>query len=303
MKNQYTKTDFTNVLNKALRGKTIPTELRNALTTSDDGALLLPEDLKSDIAEKKKYNKSMSQVVHVIPVDERFGRYSTEDEGNYGELIAFDTDNPISEADLKLKGVSWSLINYGSFTPLSEDLYKDSAFDLMEFFKNAHGEKAAKTENKLIVNAIRSSLPVKNLASVPDLKTSLNMDLNPSLENEITIATNQDGMDILNKLDANGNPIKYFESIGPKRFFDIYRFEVYSNEDFPSLNGQAPFVYGSFKRAVKFFTSNRVDVLLVKNPFGLHVPVHIMRGIEEFDVKVIPGTTQLIYGEIPIVVG
>lgn len=295
------KTEIANVLNKALRGYEVPEQFQNALSANENGGgYLIPEELKSDVEEAKKYSKSMQQFVHVIPVMATKGVYSTEDEGNHGELYEITDAVPITEANLKLNGVEWNLKEYGSFTPISENLYNDSGFDLFKFFKNAHGEKATKTENKLIFNAIRNSLVAKSLADVAALKASLNKDLNPALESEITVVTNQDGFELFNKLDGSGNPIKYFENEGPKRYFDIYRFEVYPNDELPSLNGKAPFVYGAFKRAVKLFTRENVDLLIAKNPYGLSQPWHVMRGIEDYDVKLIPGTTQLIYGEIPL---
>lgn len=298
----FEKNEIRNAMNKVLRGREIPQEFRAALTKTESGGLLIPEDLQGDIEAAKKYNKSMSQYVDVIPVTTAKGWYTTEDEGNHGELVEINDLTELNEQDMKLKGVPWDLKRYGSFTSMSEDLYNDSQFDLMTFFENAHAEKAAKTENKLIFDAVRIKLVPKPLAGVPALKTSINKDLNPALENEILVVTNQDGFEILSKLDANGNPIEFLrvENDGPKRYFDIYRFEVYSNNDFPSVGGKAPFLYGSFKRAVKLFTDNQTDVLFSKHPFGIQKQVCAIRGIEALDVKVIPGTTQLIYGEIPI---
>ncbi|WP_158587652.1 phage major capsid protein [Neobacillus notoginsengisoli] len=296
--------DTRSIINSHFRGKELPGEIRNLLTT-DDKNILLPEDLRSDIERAKKHNKSMSQYVDVISVSARSGIYSTEDEANHEELhlIDSDFDGPeINEQALKMKGVRWEIEKYGSFTPISESLYRDTAFDLLKFFENAHAEKATKTENKLIFKTIRTSLTPKQLGSVVDLKTSLNMDLNPALENEVLIVTNQDGLEQFNHLTADGDPVKYLqvENEGPKRFFDIYRLEVYSNDDLPSKEGKAPFIYGSFKRTVKLFSYPEVRVLLAKNPFGLERPFHVFRGVEELDVKIIPKTTQLIYAEIPL---
>lgn len=298
-----TKLDIRNALNNHMRGKSVPAEFQSALSTqvNEDGAFLIPEELKSDITIAKRHNKSMSQFVHVIPVKNAKGIYSDEDENNNNyELIDFDTDIEITEQTLKLKGVSWNLKSKGSFTPISEPLYEDAAYDLFEHFKNAHAEKATKTENKMIFTSLRESLVAKQLTNVVDLKLSLNKDLNPALDSEIVIVTNQDGYEIFNKLDSNGDPIKYFYNEGPKRYFDIYRFEVFSNDDLPSVNGKAPFIYGAFKRSVKLFTADKVGVLLVKNPYGLRDRKHIMRGVEELDIKVMPDTTQVIFAEMPI---
>jgi HK97 family phage major capsid protein len=287
-------------VNNALRGHAIPQQFQNALTRTGDGAVLFPEELKGDIEQAKKYNKSMRQYVHVVPVKEKKGLYTTEDEGNFGELVEFGDGVPITEADMQFKGVNWNLKRYGSFTKVTEELFDDSGFDLTTTFVNGHSEKATKTENKLIFNAVRASLTPKALASVEALKTSVNKDFNPALENEIIIATNQDGLELFNKLDASGNPIKYFRTEGQQRYFDVYRFEVYSNEELPSLAGKAPFIYGSFNREVKLFTTETVETSVNKTGSGFLNAVYFLRGIEDYDVKVMPGATQLILGEIPI---
>jgi HK97 family phage major capsid protein len=301
MKTQISNVDLTKVLNTVFRGGLIPQQFQNAITRDEDGAILIPYTLKGDVDAAKKYNKSMRQYVDVIPVKEGKGRYATEDEGNFGEMVELGDSVQITEQDMKFKGVNWELRRYGTFTKVTGELFNDFGFDLISVFKIAHAEKATKTENKLIFNAIRNTLAVKDLTDVRALKTSLNKDLNPALENEITVVTNQDGFELFNKLDSTGNPIKYFENDGPKRYFDIYRFEVYSNEELPSLNGKAPVIYGAVKRVVKLFTSDNLRVLVNSKGNGFVQDTHWIRGIEDYNVKIMPDTTQLIYGEIPLV--
>lgn len=295
---------LTNAFNQTVLGREIPKDFKASLSkaTGENGGFLVPEDLKGDIEEAKKYNKAISQFVHVIPGKTSKGYYTTESEANYGELQEINDSTNIAEENLKVIGFNWELKKYGSFTALSEELNDDTDFNLFKWFKNTHAEKATKTENKVIFSTVKASLATKQIASVAELKTSLNKDFNPALENEILIVTNQDGLE---KAESFIEVLKG-ENEDPKRYLDVYRVEVYSNDDLPTIidatNGdRVPFIYGSFKRSVKMFTDDKVEAKFVKNPFGIEKPNHVMRGIERFDVQVVPGTTQLIYAEMPLV--
>lgn len=295
------KEELTNAFNQTVLGREIPKDFKNEMSTltGQDGGYLVPEDLKGDIEAAKKMIKPVSQYVDVIPVKTVKGRYTTEGESNYAELNEITSDTQITEQSLKLNAVNWDLRKFGSFTSLSEELYNDSEFNLIKFFANTHVEKAAKTENKIIFEAVKTALTPKVLTNASALETSLNKDLNPALEKEIVVVTNQDGLELLTH--------KTFEINGVvKRYLDVYPVEVYPNDELPTVidatNGdRAPFIYGSLKRGVKLFTDDEVGVLFVKNPFGLQDPRHVLRGIERIDVKVVPGTTQLIYAEMPLV--
>jgi len=309
MKKSFTKEEVRSIFNKVLRKQDIPTEIRAALTLTDEnGNLIVPEELKTDLLEAKIQNKAMRQYVHVIPVKSRKGRFTTEDESNFGEMYQFNAANGVrlTEKDLKLKGVEWELKSYGSFTAISESLFDDAAVDLYELFKISHGEKSTKTENKLIFNAITQNLTPRTLNGWSELSSSLVKDFNPAIESEIVIVTNQDGWEYLDKQkDAGGEPILDVEP-GPKRYFRGYPVEVFANDELPSITDSStntvkvPFIYGSFKRSVKLFHGDRIEVYFAQFPFGIHIQKHAIRGIEEYDVQIIPNTTYLIYGQIEL---
>jgi HK97 family phage major capsid protein len=196
--------------------------------------------------------------------------------------------------------MKYQIRDFASFSPIASRIVDDANYDLVQYFEKVHAEKAVKTENKIVFNTIRTSKVAKALADIPALKTSLNKDLNPSLENEIVVVTNQDGYELFNNLDSNVNPVKTVGDNSQKRYLDVYRFEVYSNEELPSQNGKAPFIYGSLERSVKLFDLEMIDILLIHYPFGNRSMVHVLRGIEHFDVELVPETPHLIYGEIPL---
>lgn len=374
--------DTRKLFNLYLRGKK-DKELSNVISTITDG-VLMPEELKHDLETAKKHHNSMRQFVDVVTVKESNGIYVTDDPSNvFQELIDFKAGNKISEQDMKFKMVSYETKRYGSITKVSEELYQDADFDMVKFFTNTHAEKATRTENKLIFNAIISNVPVKSLENGQALKMSLNKDFNSALEKEIRVFTNKDGLE---RLSAEGLVKNVPQPDGTlKRYIDIYPLEVFSNEQLPSddenqsytykpnegfqgkdsfsyivtdlvnsvsanytvtvdsneplvishenlisnadidnlnpdklrvriieqpVNGQLidnkdqtfsiPFIYGSLSREVKLFTSDRVEVLVDMKNTGFLRNIVFIRGIEDYDVKVLPNPTQVIYGEIPL---
>ncbi len=292
---KFTNEDYKNAFNHIIRGNEskVDPEIKASLVT-DEQTALIPKEFKTNINQIKQFNKSLRQFVEVVPVTELKGTYATEDESNgNNELVDMDS-NPLEEQNFKFSGVDFDIKPYGSFTSLSAELMEDTSVDINSYFEKKHAEKATKTENKLIFNAIQSGLTAKSLADLSALSTSLNNDLNPSVENEVNIIVNQDSFEVIK------SNVKYFkdENQKPKPYFEGYPVEVYSNDELISNTGTAPFIYGSMNRGVKLFNFENVEVLLVKYPFGTRNRAHVLRGIERLDVKLNPGTTQLIYGEI-----
>lgn len=298
------RNEIVNALNTMLRrGKIEDMDIKNQIITTGDGALTLPTEIHSDIITQKARFKSIREFIDVVPVLRSKGTYSTDHDGNYGELVELTDVSPeIAENDLQLVGMKYNIRDFASFSPIASRIVEDSSYDLVQYFEKVHAEKAVKTENKIVFNTIRTSKVAKALADISALKTSLNKDLSPSLENEIVIVTNQDGYELFNNLDSNVNPVKTVTAgdNSQKRYLDVYRFEVYSNEELPSQNGKVPFIYGSLERSVKLFDLEMIDILLIHYPFGNRSMVHVLRGIEHFDVEIVPETPYLIYGEIPL---
>lgn len=293
----YSKEELVLALNKALRGKSVPENYKAAITSGDgDGALQVPTDLHAYVLQEKKNFKSMKQYVDVIPVKTESGTHAEDDTSQLAELFEINEDFPeITEQDIKFKGMKWEIKPYASFTQVPDSLFRDAKYDLFEIFKRSHAERATITENKLIFKAVKTLTP-KALVDTAALSTSLNKDLNPAYEKEILIVTNQDGFEVLK---THGQFLSDGEGPNLKYYFDKYLVEVYDNATLPTVTGNAPVLYGSFKRGVKFFDAEKVDILLKDYPFGIRVPVHAMRGIEAFDVKLIPGTKDVLYGQIP----
>lgn len=287
-------------LNNILRGKqreiVDSTLVKNLV--GEDGSALIPVAFKHDLDEKKIQNKSIRQFVDVIPVLKQTGSFGTEDESNVNkELVEFVNGvDDITEQNLKLKGVKWELKSYGSFTPIEERLQEDAEYDLLKLFMDNHAQKAVKTENKAVFGAVTQTLAPKALADVAALSTSLNVDFKPALEKEIVVVTNQDGFEVIKP------NLQYFknEEGKPKAFLGGYPVEVYSNDELPTTTGTVPVIYGSMKKVVKLFDLEKLEVDLIKHPFGIRVPVSVMKGVECFDVKLIPGSSQLLYGELTV---
>ncbi|GEM01931.1 phage major capsid protein, HK97 family [Halolactibacillus halophilus] len=265
----------------------------------EDGAALIPKELVHDLNSIKKQNKSIRSYVDVVPVEKVKGTYATEAEENSNdELHDFESGQTnIQEGNFKFNGVEYNVKSRWSFIPIHQALLEDTEVNLFEIFNNNHSEKATKTENKLTFSEIKTALTTKILADVTALKDSLNDDFKPMLEKEMVVITNQDGFKYLT---AEVDYYKVEGEVNPKPYLGKYPVEVYGNDELTSTDGTIPLIYGSLKRSVKLFDLEKTEVLFVKYPFGIRSRLSLLRGIEHFDIKVIPNTTQLIYGEMAI---
>jgi HK97 family phage major capsid protein len=284
VKTEKGQVELRSILNRALRGQELAVEEREVLSFTDLG-IEAPSRVKTELLDSKRPYKSMKQFVHVIPVTREVGRYTTEDESQVGELFEFDTITGIPYSDVHIKGILWETKPRGSLTSIGSSHFHDAAFDLVQMIRRSHGRKAVKTENKLIFAKLREGI-VPGQILEQALYDSLDTDLDPSLEKEITIVTNQDGL----KKIKNFADYKVIETAnGIRRFLDIYPIECFSNGELPNIdNGDttfsAPIFYGSFNQSIKFFDHQTVDIA-VSTATKFNQDLHVLRGIESFDVQ------------------
>lgn len=270
------------VINKAMRKQPL-TSPELEVVNLDKGAITLPYQTLGEALDYQRTYKSMKLLVDVIPVTERTGNYVGENEEAVTELSEF----PLPDNEPHFRGVNWDVVERGSLNPVSSSLYRDSAFDLVTVLEKNHGKKAIKTENKLIFALLQEGKTPGAITNSNDLSSALIDDLDPSVETETVIVTNKDGWKKM-KLwkDTTG---QYLVKVvgtpeGPKRYYDGYPVEVFSNSELPSISGQAPVFYGAFKQVVKFFEYQTMDIK-VSEAEGWGKFYHLVRGIESFDVK------------------
>lgn len=290
---KFKQKELRSMVNKAIRKQELSAEEREVLTVSNSG-IELPTEVKTDLLESKRPYKSMKQFVHVIPVSKTRGNYTAEDESNIGELHELDPVNGIPTSDENIKGLNYEVKGRGSISPVGASTFNNAALDLVDMVRRSHGRKAVKTENKLIFATMQQGLTPESVTGGYDELSKLAIeDIDPALENETVIITNQDGLkELVGTLDANGNSLLKAISLSgnkPKYYLGVNPVECFSNKELPSIdNGDgtfsAPFFYGSFNQSIKFFEYDTMEIS-VATVAEFHRDLYLIKGIEKFDVQ------------------
>lgn len=122
--------------------------------------------------------------------------------------------------------------------------------------------------------------------SYDDIKTALNVSLDPAISATAVIITNQNGFDYLDqvKLD-NGLPLLQPVLTDPtKKQLSGRIIHVVKNERLSDVSGAHPFFVGDMAEFCKFFDREQVTVDLSTDA-GFNMNAAMLRAIERFDVQ------------------
>lgn len=288
------------------------TEAENSLlipqtSTSDDKGIsyILPTDVSTRIRKKIRQYKSLTTVVGYMPTGALSGSFPVENFETVSELIDFtDGEDGKESDDISFKNVSYSLREKAAFIKLSNTLLKMTDEDLINYVVRVFAKKAVITENKMIVEALKKDKTVKLLENWTALKSSINVDLDPSMLYETCIVTNQDGFDFLDKqLDENGRPIlQPNPADATKKMFNGYPIELFSNTMLKTVKGKAPIIYGNLKEGVNFVDLKGLISFATSSEAGFMSNTTIARLIEFIDVVQVDSSDKCyIYGSLPLV--
>lgn len=288
MGNQKTVTnaEVRTVLNKGIRKQSsLTTDELGILNYGLGGDFTVKSEVLTELGTKVRPYKSMKQFVGIVPVIEPTGYYSKEDDTNITEMTDLGALNSvpaitIPTSEEKLKGVAWEIKKYAAVTKMTNEFLKDTSTEPASAFMQLHSKKSVTTENKVIFAAIQNGI-TPDVVTEKQFTDSLDSDLDASLESEIIVVTNQDG---LKKLKGFAGYRVLETSNGPKRFIDIYPIEIFSNNVLPNVATGIPLFYGSFKESVKFFDYETLQIR-ISEVDGFESDESYIRGIEKYDVQ------------------
>ena len=231
----------------------VPTQT-NPNGTNGEG-YILPQDIRTQIEEKKREYKSLRTIVGSIETTALTGSFPIEDFDTLTELIDFTDGTDLSDNgnEIRFSNVTFSLKEKGALIKLSNTLLAMTDNNLVAYIVGIFAKKAVLTENKMILKTLQSNKTVKDLADYKALKSSINVDLDPATYNSMVIVTNQDGFNFLDsQLDTMGRPILQPNPANPtQKLFMGYIVEVFSNSMLATTGGKAPIFYGSLTDGVK----------------------------------------------------
>ncbi|GMA48658.1 hypothetical protein GCM10025857_39680 [Alicyclobacillus contaminans] len=297
---------------KMLRGKGLTVEERGlleqrAMTSSsgEDGGYLIPPDIQTTINQIKRQYLALEDYVTSEPVSTNGGSRVLE---KYVDITPFaqiaaenttlqDLDNP------KVTQVSFSIKDYGGILTLTNNLLADSPENILSYVAQWIARKDIITDNSLIL-AVLKTFTSKSFASIDDVKTSLNVDLDPMLSQNAIIVTNQDGFNHLDQQkDSMGRPLIQPNPTQPSSHLLFGKpIVVMANRLLPTdtTNNVAPFIIGDLKSAVVVFDRQEISILTTNIGGGaFENNVTKMRVIVREDVKAWD-TGAAIYGSLEL---
>ena len=248
------------------------------------GGYLLPDEQFNRLIEHRRGLSALKDLCEVIPVTRRSGSIPTTVEDN-SELINFDELNEINRKDINFAQISYNVGTYGEIIPVANELLEDIDIDLIGVIGRRFVRKGVNTENSKIIALLQTLTPEAG-DSYDDIKTALNVSLDPDIAATAVIITNQNGFDYLDqvKLD-NGLPLLQPVLIDPtKKQISGRIVHVMKNERLPDVSGAHPFFVGDMAEFCKFFDRKQVTVDL-STEAGFNMNASMVRAIERFDVQ------------------
>lgn len=171
----------------------------------EDGGFLVPIDIDNTIKELRRELNPLAPLFSEETVTAPTG-WRVIDTAPTSAMPSIDEMGTVlNNSDQPLFGkVTYSLTKYGLRIPISNELMKDEAANLMGYLSRWFAKKLVITENSLLIGAMKtltaSALGSESVAPDAAIKAILNKTLDPAISAGAVIITNQDGFDALDQL-------------------------------------------------------------------------------------------------------
>lgn len=274
---------YLDVFLKAVRSQSLNEEEQRSLSsnTDEDGGVLIPQDIRTQIKEFMRDEMNMYEYVTVEPVKTKSGSRVVEREAakspfeGVAELVTIpDMGKP------QFDKIVWDIQDFKGLMEIPNSLLKDEDANLMRYIAKWIAKKQVATHNSLIFYADGTKVdgllgvtsggltidkPVAAIG-IKGFKTILNKTLPSAIKKRATITTNQSGFDYLDGLeDKNGRP--YLQP--DPRDESGYKFlgkKVIVFDDDVLLNDtdKPPFLIGDPKEAYTYFDREKLSIATSK---------------------------------------
>lgn len=288
------------VIAKMLRGQgldetemalvTPSAELSKALITGTNATsgenYLVPEDVRTEINLLRKTYVEAKKLCTLIQTESLAGNFTFES-GTPAGLIAFDDGGAISDTggDPSFERKPFAIKFYGKIIPVSNILTGAEKAGLMAYLNIWFLRNAILTENTKIFACLKEGKTAEVLTGWETLKTSINVDLDPSSKIGGVIVTNQSGFNYMDtEKDSTGRPILQSNPANStQKLFQDMPIVVFPNSQLPDVTGKHPFFYGRTDAGCWFIEF--VSLLFASSSHaGFSKNQTQMRVIEGFDV-------------------
>ncbi len=285
---------FINAVKNTALNKPIPSDVLNALKTSEDEGVVIPKDISTKVRELRRETQSLENLVNIEQVQKIEGSRVVEKNADIVGFEAVDEEALFPDMDKpQFTKIPYKLKKLGGILKATKEFYQSSDGTIKSYITKWIAKKGITTRNNLILKAIDdkkngSKVTITNIDSLKDI---INTKLDPAILNGTQIITNQDGFNWLDKLkDERGRYIlqpditQKFDYL----LFGKYPVIVFSNKQIKTSGNNAPFYIGNLKEFITLFdfeklfieASGQAGDLWEKDMIGIKVR-------ERLDVQVI----------------
>ena len=277
-----------------LQGKKLTAEERTLLvetTTPGEGqnsmAVIVPQDIYTEINELKRQYKSLKQYTDVQSTGTNSGSFVFEPGDSIEPFVDVDEGTEIGElTSPNLRQQKFAITDKGGILPISNTLLSDEAGGLMKYIMKWIARKSTVTDNVKILSVLNGH-GIKIKASTPDeVKSAMNTKLDPELLSTAVIITNQNGFDIMdNWKDAVGRPIlQDHPTEKTKKTLSGVTIEVFANRTIKDVDGASPVYIGNLEEAIKFMDREQLAIA-VSTEAGFTKNLTLVRALQRDDVE------------------
>lgn len=250
--------------------------LMNALTETGgappgaEGGFLLPTDFDTRIKTYRRLAVDLSDWVTVERVSTMTGWRAMEVASAALPFVAIaDAPAPVFPlsrlAEMEnptFQRVVYTLVDYGGFLPIANNLLSDTPANIMEYLAKWCGRKESLTNTNLIWTlALATLVPVPNAVAADvfvAIDTALNVTLDPAVSASAVIVTNQNGLNLMDSI-TDGMGRKYLTPDPTNATRLMYKGRpiiVVGNGQMPDLAlNTCPIAVGDGKELVAHFTT------------------------------------------------
>lgn len=271
--------EYKAVFFKAVRGQSLTSDeleimdkykARMSSEEGEDGGYVIPEDIQTKINKLRRSDDDLRQYVTVVPVSTNKGSRTLEKNAEHNPLkplSEYGDPNAMKEIDSpQFDNLKYAIEDYAGFLPVPNTVLEDSDQNLEDYLINWISKKSKATDNHLILQQIDTLEKVVK-KDYKELKTVINVDLDPSFLPGTKIFTNQNGFNYLDQLeDGNGRPLLQPDpQDSTKKLLHGYRVVVLSKRTIPvTEDGLAPFIIGDLEEAIVLWDRKKKSIDMTK---------------------------------------
>lgn len=257
-------------------------------TTEADGGLLIPKDQETRIIELERELCSLKDIVNVEVVTTLSGTRIVEKDAEYTAFAEITEGTKLTDiANGQFEKIAYNCKTYGGLLPIPNNLLNDTKENILGYINKWFAKKKVATENKLILEKL-NTISKTEITSIDDIKTAINVTLDPKISANSIIVTNQTGFNLLDQMkDNQGNYLLENNPTNPtQKMIKGRPVLVFPDKVIPNNTGKAPVLIGNFKNGITLFDRKLLTVDSTSIGAGaFENNTTIMRGLMRLDVQ------------------